>query len=144
MNKFVNFEREMNHKENTDAKSDEEGNQEVMVQESGAADADAAAEEHLKNEADFSNKIFDPDQYMPFDTAIRNICKYSQKQAHFEKRKDEASRRAYGDRATTAKLLVSMAESCPEIVGQGYSDSFLLSARSKEHSKNLNVFERFN
>jgi hypothetical protein len=141
VNKFVNFEREMNQKD-TDAKSDEAGNQEVLVQESGAASADA--NEQQKNEADFSNKIFDPDQYMPFDTAIRNICMYSQKQASFEKRRDEASRRAYGDRATTAKLLVSLAESCPEIAGQGYSDGFLLSSRSKEHSKNLNVFERFN
>ena len=35
--------------------------------------------EEQKNEADFSNKIFDPDQYMPFDTAIRNICMYSQR-----------------------------------------------------------------
>jgi len=141
VNKFVNFEREMNQKD-SDAKSVDGGNQDVLVQENGAVST--RENEEQKNEADFSNKIFDPDQYMPFDTAIRNICMYSQKQASFEKRKDEASRRAYGDRATTAKLLMSMADSCPSIVGQGYSDSFLLTSRSKEHSKNLNVFERFN
>ena len=140
VNKFVNFEREM-EKEEKKSRNDVGSKDENVTSDHQSAGGEDQMTEN--QQAAFSAKIFDPDQYMPFDAAIRNICMYSQKQSNFEKRRDEASRRAYIDKSADNYVFRSRTGGIGA-ENQGYTDGFVLSTRSTDHTKNMNIRERFN
>lgn len=88
---------------------------------------------------EFANKVFNPNEFMAFEETVKNICLLTTKQGKFEKRRDDSSRRAYGSRANPGDKAFATNFSEEDL---GYSDAFILTARSKDTSNA--VKDRFN
>lgn len=88
ISKFENFAEEEEQREHLASRPD-----------SNDPDATKSPTMSVKNkqgkEETFERSIFDPDKYIQFDSAVKNIIHYNSKQKSFENRRDDISRKAY-------------------------------------------------
>jgi hypothetical protein len=133
--KFSNFEKLEEEKELKDDYASLPGSpaSDVIV---GSRSTTKDNQTSKKKEENFDRSIFDPDKYIQFDSAVKNIISYNQKQKNFERRKDEASRRAYLDRSRIGTAVKSCSEAPSLLMKTGYTDGFILSTRTAG-SRNL-------